>query len=206
MNVHLHLPDRDFAGYIFDCDGTLADTMPLHHRAWARVVAEAGGEFPADLFYRWGGRPGPEIVASLNELQGLALDARRTVDAKEVFFVEMLHEVRPIDEVVAVARRVKASGLPLAVASGGHREFVELTLEAIGLGGFFDVLVCAEDYTKGKPHPEPFLTAARKLGVPAGDCLVFEDSPAGIEAARAAGMQCVVVPVPRAAGERAGSA
>ncbi|EIP97128.1 haloacid dehalogenase superfamily protein, subfamily IA, variant 3 with third motif having DD or ED [Opitutaceae bacterium TAV1] len=192
--MNLTLPNRIFGGYIFDCDGTLANTMPLHYHAWARVVRESGGEFPRDLFYSWGGRPGPEIVASLNELYRLDLDPGRTVDLKEEYFVELLPEVQPIEPVVEIARRMLAHGRPVAVASGGHRRYVELTLLAIGIKDLFDVIVCAEDYARGKPDPAVFLTTAVRLGVSPGECVVFEDSPAGIEAARAAGMHCVIVP------------
>ncbi|AHF92179.1 haloacid dehalogenase [Opitutaceae bacterium TAV5] len=192
--MHLQLPDRDFGGYIFDCDGTLADTMPLHYRAWAQVVAEAGRNFPRELFYRWGGRPGAEIVTSLNAEYHLQLDVTETAEHKERYFLELIHEVKPVEEVVSIARRVHERGHLLAVCSGGYREFVEITLDAIGIKNLFDVIVCAEDYTKGKPAPDCFFTTAERLGVPPTDCLVFEDSPAGIAAARAAGMACVVVP------------
>ena len=195
MYPPVELPPRDYAGYIFDCDGTLADTMPLHYRAWARVVAEAGGEFSEPLFYRWGGRPSAEIVQSLNADFGLRMDVTDTVKRKEAYFVELIDEVKPIEDVVAIARSIHAKGLPLAVCSGGYREFIELTLETIGIRSLFDVMVCAEDYTRGKPAPDCFLTTAERLGVPPAECLVFEDSPAGIAAAKAAGMACVIVPV-----------
>jgi beta-phosphoglucomutase-like phosphatase (HAD superfamily) len=111
------IPDREFGGYIFDCDGTLADTMPLHYRAWTRIVAELGGTFP-----------------------------------------------------------------------------IERTLDAQGIRLRFSAVVCVEDYTRGKPCPDPFVEAARRLNVHPADCLVFEDSPLGIQAAEAAGMQSVFVP------------
>ncbi|MFA6288930.1 MAG: HAD family phosphatase [Opitutaceae bacterium] len=187
------LPDRIFRGYIFDCDGTLADTMPLHFRAWARVVKEGGGEFPEAFFYQWGGRPSATIVEDLNRMMGLRLDLLETVDRKENYYLEMLHEVRAIPPVVEIARRFHGRAA-LAVTSGGYRKYVELTLEAIAIKELFDVIVCAEDYEHGKPHPAPFLETARRMGIPPADCLVFEDSPAGLEAAKNAGMECVYVP------------
>ncbi|MFA7344092.1 MAG: HAD family phosphatase [Terrimicrobiaceae bacterium] len=189
----IELPQRQFSGYIFDCDGTLADTMPLHYRAWARVVEESGGRFPEELFYSWGGRPSETIVADLNATFGSAFGIVDTAERKEAYYYELLHEVRPIQAVVDIALGLQGRA-PLAVASGGYRRYVELTLDAIGLTGVFPVIVCAEDYEHGKPHPAPFLETARRLGVPAGDCLVFEDSPAGLEAARRAGMECVCIP------------
>ncbi|MDR1282959.1 MAG: HAD family phosphatase [Opitutaceae bacterium] len=202
MNVNI--PDRDFDACIFDCDGTLADTMPLHYRAWSRLVAEAGGHFPVELFYSWGGRPSEEIVASLNALHPgkLNLDPVRASAVKEEYFVELLPEVRPIVPVVEFARQWHGRGKPLAVSSGGYRKFVEMTLEAIGVRDLFGIVVCAEDYARGKPHPDPFLTAAARLGIAPERCLVFEDSPAGIAAARAAGMHCVVVRLPEEKEER----
>jgi len=188
-------PSRKYGGYIFDCDGTLADTMPLHYRAWARVVEEGGGRFPEELFYSWGGRPSETIVADLNRTFGSDLAILETAERKEAYYLELLHEVTPIQAVVDIALGLRGRA-PLAVTSGGYRKYVELTLDVIGLKDVFPVIVCAEDCGHGKPHPDPFLETARRLGVPAGECLVFEDSPAGIEAALRAGMECVRVPAP----------
>ena len=191
--MELHVPTRTFAAYIFDCDGTLADTMPLHYRAWKRMVEEEGGQFPAELFYSLGGVPTHLIIEHLNTAQSLRIDVPTAAHRKEEYFVELIAEVRAIEPVLAIARRVHGS-VPMAVCSGGYRRYVERTLEAIGIEGIFDAIVCAEDCARGKPHPDPFVEAARRLGVPPGDCLAFEDSPAGVESARAAGMECVFVP------------
>lgn len=194
MNLmKIDLPSRDFKGYIFDCDGTLADTMPLHFQAFARVVREAGGVFSEALFYQWGGRSTERIVEDLNKTLGLSLDVSEAVERKETYFVERLQEVEPIEPVVEIARRLSGQAV-LAVASGGYRKYVELTLEAIGIKELFGVIVCAEDYVNGKPHPEPYLETARRMGIRPEDCLVFEDSPAGLESARSAGMECVYLP------------
>jgi HAD superfamily hydrolase (TIGR01509 family) len=192
----LDLPGREFAGYIFDCDGTLADTMPLHYRAWSRTMTEAGADFPEHLFYAWGGRPAAEIVAALNERCALAMPVDETVARKEAYFSDLLHEVVPIKAVIGVVR-AKHGRVPLAVASGGHRHIVHATLDILEIRNLFAACVCAEDYQRGKPAPDPFLEAARQMGVPPGECLVFEDSPTGIEAARAAGMSHVFVPPPQ---------
>jgi HAD superfamily hydrolase (TIGR01509 family) len=194
--VTLDLPDREFAGYIFDCDGTLADTMPLHYRAWSRAMTEEGADFPESLFYAWGGRPAAEIVAELNLRCGLSMPVGETVERKEGYFSDLLHEVAPIDPVIGIAR-AKHGRAPLAVASGGHRHIVHATLDILEIRGLFAACVCAEDYLRGKPAPDPFLEAARRMGVPPSECIVFEDSPTGIEAARAAGMSHVFVPPPR---------
>lgn len=191
--MELTLPNRAFQGYIFDCDGTLADTMPLHYRAFARVVSEAGGEFSEATFYQWGGRPTVRIVEDLNASLGLDLCPERASELKEAYFVEMLGEVKAIEPVVDLARRLHGQAV-LAVASSGHRKYVELTLDALGIKDLFSVIVCAEDYSRGKPYPDPFLETARRMGISPNDCLVFEDSPAGLEAAANAGMECVFVP------------
>jgi HAD superfamily hydrolase (TIGR01509 family) len=192
--MQLDIPDRRFAGYIFDCDGTLADTMPIHHRAWQRLMAELGGDFPEELFYAWGGRSTRQILELLRDDRGLAVDdIEAAVRRKETFYLAMIHEAKPIEPVLQVARRLHGSA-PLAVASGGFRKYVELTLEAIGARGLFSAVICAEDTARGKPFPDPFLEAARRLGVEPQECLVFEDSPLGVRAAEAAGMRSVFVP------------
>jgi HAD superfamily hydrolase (TIGR01509 family) len=190
----LSIPSRRFGGYIFDCDGTLADTMPLHYRAWQRLVGESGGSFPETLFYSFGGRPTAQILALLQVEHGLRVtDPQATALRKEEYFAELIHEVKPIEPVLEVAREMHGVA-PLAVASGGLRHYVELTLAALGIRALFYTVVCAEDYSRPKPFPDPFLEAARRLKVDPRDCLVFEDSPVGIDAATAAGMQSVFVP------------
>ena len=192
--MKLEIPARQFGGYLFDCDGTLADTMPLHYRAWKRIIEETGGTFSEDLFYQLGGKPTEQIFELLRDEHGLEVtDVKAAAEKKEEYFLELIHEVKPIEPVLAIARRLHPT-VPMAVASGGYRKYVERTLEAIGVRSLFEVVVCAEDCARGKPFPDPFLKAARRLCVPPEDCLVFEDSPLGVQAAAAAGMQCVFVP------------
>ena len=192
--MKLQIPDRAFSAYIFDCDGTLADTMPLHYRAWKRLVEEHGGLLSEELFYRLGGKPTQQIIELLRDEHGLKVaDTHGAARRKEEYFVQTINEVRPIEAVVQIVRRWHTIR-PLAVVSGGFRKYVEMTLDAIGIRALFDTLVCVEDYARGKPSPDPFLEAARRLNTPPGECLVFEDSPLGLQAAEAAGMQCVFVP------------
>jgi HAD superfamily hydrolase (TIGR01509 family) len=193
--LKLEIPAREFGGYIFDCDGTLADNMPLHYRAWSMAMADFGGQYPEELFYEWGGRPTANIVAALNERFGLSMDVESVVHRKEEYYFQLIPEVAPMEEVVGFARSLWGKS-PLAVASGGHRALVVATLRALGIEDWFDAVVCAEDYDQGKPHPDPFLLAAKLLGVPPEDCVVFEDSPTGIEAAKSAGMEWVFVSSP----------
>jgi len=191
--MDIDFPTRRFGGYIFDCDGTIADTMPLHFLAWTRAMEEFGGQFPEDLFYAWGGKPTDVIIGQLNAMFGLSLDVGETLRRKENYYLEMVADARPVGPVLEFARSIFGTA-PMAIASGGHRELVDATLGALGITGLFDAVICAEDYDCGKPAPDPFLEAARRLGVPTHECVVFEDSPTGIQAAEAAGMAHVFVP------------
>jgi HAD superfamily hydrolase (TIGR01509 family) len=191
--LKLDIPNRTFGGYIFDCDGTIADNMPLHYRAWSMAMADFGGQYPEDLFYAWGGRPTAVIVGLLNEKYGLTLDVDETVRRKEQYYLGLIPEVVPVPEVMEIVKSMHGTA-PLSVASGGHRELVENTLNVLGIRHLFQAIVCAEDYKHGKPHPDPFLLAAKLISVAPEDCVVFEDSPIGIEAAQAAGMAWVHVP------------
>ena len=188
----LELPGGDFDAYIFDCDGTLADTMGLHYEAWKMALAPHGAHLPEDLYYTWGGRPTREIVEALNEMQGLFMDPDHVVPYKEGLYHTLLPETKAIEPVVAFARSMHGKK-PLAVASGGGRLAVTSTLEKLGLLPLFDVIVTSEDYTNGKPAPDPYLEAARRLGIAPSGCLVFEDTEVGRQSAHAAGMECILV-------------
>jgi len=191
----LELPPGEFAAYIFDCDGTLADTMPTHYKAWLTALGDHADKFPEAMFYELGGVPTARIVEMLNERHELGLDVTAIVAHKEHLFLEMSHEIAAIEPVVALAKNYH--GLkPLAVASGGHRRIVMNTLRALGIADLFQAIITAEDYHRGKPAPDPFLEAALRLGVPPEQCLVFEDTSTGVAAATAAGMQVVLVPSP----------
>jgi len=196
--MSIQLPPAEFDGYIFDCDGTLANTMPIHYRAWVAALKkfEAPFIFEEDFFYHLGGTPTSRIGEIFNEKFGSRLDAHALAHHKEEIFESLMHDLTPIDEVVAYARRFKAEGKPVAVASGGLRWIVDKTLAMIGLEGFFPIIVTPEIVQRGKPFPDMFLLAAEKMGTAPARTLVFEDAQTGIEAAIAAGMQYVVVPRP----------
>ncbi|MEV1328251.1 HAD-IA family hydrolase [Micromonospora costi] len=194
--MSLPLPAGDYRAYLFDCDGTVADSMPLHHVAWQQALAEWGCELPEDLFYAWGGRPVADIIVDLNERHGLAMPVAAVAERREDLYRELLPRLTAVpgvlDHINEAYRRV-----PFAVVSGSTRESVTASLTTLGLLDRFDVLVCAGDYANAKPHPEAFLRAADLLGVAPQDCLVFEDTDMGIQAATAAGMASVRVPHPR---------
>jgi beta-phosphoglucomutase family hydrolase len=200
--MKLKLPAGKFAAYLFDCDGTIADSMPLHYVAWKKALGKWNCEFDEQTFYAWGGMPNSEIIATLNKTQGLTMAVEAVAAEKESLYYEMLPQLKAIAEVV---EHIDAQHrqIPFAVVSGGTRDVVVASLTALNLLDKFDVLVCAGEYKKGKPDPEPFLLAAEKLGVNAKDCLVFEDTEMGIQAATAAGMASVRVPAPWERGVRA---
>jgi beta-phosphoglucomutase-like phosphatase (HAD superfamily) len=177
---------------IFDCDGTLADTMPAHYQAWLETLRPHGIAFPEDRFYAMGGMPTGKILERLFAEAGRIPDVDGLTRQKEAAFVRKISEIRPIAKVVEVARRGRGV-LPMAIASGGHRHMVEMTLRQIGILDWFPVLVAAEDTVKHKPEPDVFLEAARRLDVALGICTVYEDTDLGIEAARRAGMRWIDV-------------
>ena len=193
--MRLELPPGPFKAYLFDCDGTIADSMPLHYVAWSRVLAEWNCAFSEELFYAWGGMPVAEIVATLNERDGLNMPVADVARRKEEFYLEILPQLKAVPEVL---EHIEASHgrIPFAVVSGSTRDSVTASLEALKILDRFDTLVCAGDYQKSKPDPEPFLTAAKRLGVDPWACLVFEDTDMGIQAATAAGMASVKIPQP----------
>ena len=185
-----HLQDHE--ALLFDCDGTLADTMPAHYRAWLRVSELHGLAFDEDRFYSMGGRPTREIVATLAREGGITIDIDAAATLKEESFLEQLDFVDPVDPVIDVVLRCKGR-VPMAVVTGGYRHVCEQILRQVGLEDCFDLIVASEDTQRHKPDPDPFLEAARRLGVNPAGCVVWEDSDLGIEAARRAGMQWIDV-------------
>lgn len=173
---------------IFDLDGTLADTMPVHYRVWMDVAARYGINFPEDVFYSMGGIPTLKIATTLAAQQGLTFDPAAVAKEKEQMVLQRVGEVLPIPAVVEIARRARMMG-PVAIASGGSRAMVERTLRQIGLYDWFPVIVTAEDTTRHKPDPDVFLEAARRMNVRPQICTVYEDTDIGLEAARRAGMR-----------------
>jgi len=190
--MRLTLPEGDFKAYLFDCDGTIVDSMPLHYVAWKMVMDEWGASFPEDIFYAWGGLPAAEILARLNAEQGLSMPVAEVEERKEALYFEIIHRLEAVPEVLHEVEAMHGK-IPFAVVSGSTRESVVKSLEALGILEKFDTLVCAGDYAKSKPDPEPFLTAAKRLGVKPEDCLVFEDTQMGVDAAKAAGMKWVKI-------------
>jgi len=192
------LPTRAYSAFIFDCDGTLADSMPLHQKAWVSALRKYGAtfEFGWELFMSRAGKSIELTVAELNAEFGMALDPALVSAAQRAQYDVLALGVKPIDEVVAFARERAQAGCPVSVASGGDAPTVARTLRTIGVSDLFPIVVTVEDVAHGKPAPDLFLLAAKRMGVAPADCLVFEDSLLGITAAERAGMGAVLVSRP----------
>lgn len=194
----IEIPARRFAGYIFDCDGTLVDSMPLGHIAWKAALQKSGAtfDFTWEVFVRRGGMGIAETVRELNLEFGSSMDPMQVVADQREFVWANLEQIRPLQPVVDFARAVSAFA-PCAVASGSERPVVARALEIVGIRDLFKAVVTREDVERGKPYPDTFLLAADLLGIPPEECLVIEDSPMGQAAAHAAGMQCIMVQAPK---------
>jgi beta-phosphoglucomutase family hydrolase len=193
--MKLKLPAGDFKAYLFDCDGTIADSMPLHYIAWSKALGEWNCSFNEELFYSWGGMPIVEIISALNQKHGLKMPVEQVAKRKEELYYQILSQLTAVAEVLEHIHHSHGK-IPFAVVSGSTRESVTASLNALNLLDRFDTLVCAGDYQRSKPDPEAFLIAARRLGVAPESCLVFEDTDMGVQAAIAAGMAWVKVPPP----------
>jgi HAD superfamily hydrolase (TIGR01509 family) len=195
--MKLDIPPGDFAGYLFDLDGTLVDTMPLHFVAWRQALWQCGlgRDLDEDFFYSLGGVPTLLVAQRIGEHYGVKLDAAQVEHVKEKIYVELLRDAKLIRPVVDFARRV-AKTHPVAIVTGGMPEVAQATLESAGLSALFPIVVTPADVPPGhgKPAPDMFLLAARRMGVEPERCLVFEDAEPGIAGARAAGMPVVRVP------------
>jgi beta-phosphoglucomutase family hydrolase len=177
---------------IFDCDGTLADSMPLHWRAWKQVTERYGIHFPEDRFYSLGGVPAPDIVKMLNKEQGRQLDCAAVAREKEAAFEQLIPQIPAVGRIADIARENHGK-LRMAVASGGSRRVITQTLHHLGIEDLFQAVVVSEDVARQKPAPDIYLEAARRLGVAPENCRAYEDTDLGLAAIRAAGMEAVDV-------------
>ncbi len=167
--------------------------MPLHFRSWNEAMAAYSAKFPPDLFDAMAGTPFEKTVELLNEKLGYSLPIAETVRRKEETYRALASSMKAVPSVLAIIE-AHYGRVPFAIVSGSPRASIESTLATLKLRDRFDVIVGAEDYAHPKPDPEPFLTAARRLNVSPEKCLVFEDAPQGIAAAKAAHMKWVLVP------------
>ncbi len=179
-------------GLIFDCDGTLADTMPLHWKAWQTISQRYRLHFPEERFYALGGVPSRHILRMLSEEQRISLDPIAVSKEKEEEYLVFLSHVGPIQAVVNIAREHHGR-IPMAVASGGTKPVIEMVLKHLNIREYFQAVVTSEDVVNQKPAPDIFLEAARRIGVAPQFCRAFEDTDLGMQAIRSAGMHAVDV-------------
>lgn len=179
-------------GLVFDCDGTLADTMPLHWRAWSMITQRHSLHFTEDRFYALGGVPSRDILKMLAQEQGRSLDHIAIAHEKEELYMPLMADVEPIHAVVEIARENHGK-VPMAVASGGTQKIICQVLEKIGIRDLFDAVVTSEMVRNQKPAPDIFIEAARLIGVDPKECRGYEDTELGMTAIRAAGMDAVDV-------------
>ena len=188
----MKLKNEHLKGIVFDCDGTLADTMPLHWRAWQAVSRRYKFHFPEDRFYSLGGVPSRDILKMIGEEQRIEIDHLAVAREKEAVYLPLIAQVEPINTVVGVAREFHGK-IPMAVASGGTKPIIEQVLQHLGIRQLFDAIVTSEDVVNQKPAPDIFLEAARRIGVPPQFCRGYEDTDLGMQAIRSAGMEAVDV-------------
>ncbi|MFO1485827.1 MAG: HAD family phosphatase [Verrucomicrobiaceae bacterium] len=191
----LEIPDYPFQAYIFDCDGTLVDSMPLHYIAWVEALRrhDAPFEFTEEMFYAHAGVKEQDVVKILNLKHGTNIDPVSLDEMKMEIFRERIPEVQPVHPVAEFAKSLHGR-FPMAVASGSEEPTVRGCLEATGLLHLFETIITPKLVKQGKPAPDMFLLAAERLGIAPSECLVLEDGNSGLEAAKAAGMQAVFIP------------
>jgi len=191
----MELPKDDFAAYLYDCDGTLVNSMPLHYEAWNHGLRKAGAswDLPVDYFYASGGKSMDVVLEELREKFGVLLDSLIVGESKEAFYHERIGSLKAFPDVAGHLQKSSSEGIPTGVVSGSARLAVEKSLEVTGLLEWIDVIVTADDVKRSKPDPEGFLLAAERLEGDPARCLVFEDGIAGKEAAESCGMTVVFV-------------
>ncbi|HQO22305.1 MAG TPA: beta-phosphoglucomutase family hydrolase [Spirochaetota bacterium] len=179
--------DENAKALIFDIDGTLVDTMEIHYKAWEKMFAQQGFNYPREVFYELAGIPTYKIVPILNERFNLKLDPEKTMNEKEKYFMELFGAVKEIKVVSDIARKYHGV-LPMSLGTGGRKDIAQMTMETVGLSKYFNIMVAADDVIHHKPAPDTFLKCAELMGVEPRFCQVFEDGELGLQAARTAGM------------------
>jgi len=177
---------------IFDLDGTLADTMPVHFQAYKNILREYGIEFTPGLFATLAGVPAVGTIIRLNEMFGTRMDPEKVGHFKESEYEKIMHKMKPVEPVVSLVKKYYGK-MPMAVGTGGYRRLAWKTMEILGLDAYFDILVSTEDVARPKPFPDTFLRCAELMSVDPVCCEVFEDGDLGIQAARAGGMMATLV-------------
>jgi beta-phosphoglucomutase family hydrolase len=177
---------------IFDLDGTLADTMPVHFLAYKEILSDYGIEFTPELFATLAGIPAVQTIQKLNEMFGTEMEPEKIGHLKEQVYEQMMHKMKPVEPVVTLVKKYYGR-MPMSVGTGGYKKLAWKSLKILELDKYFDILVSSEDVAHPKPHPETFLKCAEKMGILPQHCQVFEDGELGMQAAREAGMIATLV-------------
>jgi beta-phosphoglucomutase family hydrolase len=199
---------QQWLAVIFDWDGVIVDSSRAHEAAWELLGRETGRPLPDGHFKRSFGRKNDEIIPQILGWPVSAPEIVRLGRRKEELYRQVLREqgIAPLPGVAEFLAALKSAGVPCAVGSSTERLNIDTIMAGIGLGEYFNTIVSADDTTRGKPDPQVFLLAAERLGVPPAKCVVFEDAFAGLEAAKAGGMQAVAVATTHAAEKLRGHA
>jgi beta-phosphoglucomutase family hydrolase len=186
---------------IFDHDGVIADTEPMHLRADNAILARYGFSISAEANDSLVGVSTRKSWEILREMFKIPEAAEWLAEEKTSIAVSIIEKegILPNDGLLQLLERLQSRGCRLAIASGQYRKVIDAVLARLKISHYFSVIVSGEDTTNGKPNPEVFLTAAKRLGVNPEECLVIEDSESGVIAARAAKMKCVALSTPSTA-------
>lgn len=179
---------------IFDMDGVIVDSEPYSMRALIEVLREHGIDPTPEDLQRSYGRTIREDFAHYFRKYGVTADLDAAIVRKHARYCQLAAgQLKPFPGVMALVERLRRHGYRLGLASSGSQAKVELGMHALSINGIFDTIVTGDDVTQSKPHPEIYLLAARRLGVEPAACVVIEDAPAGVQAAKRAGMRCIAV-------------
>jgi beta-phosphoglucomutase-like phosphatase (HAD superfamily) len=192
MDATLIAPTPPYSALIFDCDGTLADTLPVHFQTWSTSLKAVGADISKEWYYQYCGTSAKEMLQLLKDLFGYEFDSESVIASRQKHYRTLIHMIKEIQAIAEIVR-THYGKVPIAVASGGERSVLEATLDSIKFRNFFDTIVSIDDVERGKPEPDIFLLASQRLGVAPEDCIVYEDSDGGLEAARRAGMRSIDV-------------
>lgn len=188
--------DEQIDCLIFDLDGTIADTMPIHIEAWIEMGNKYGAQLTAEMINTYAGSPTSKVIQILNDEYGWQMEVEEGASLKSELFstkLDKIDRIFPLEPIWEIAERYKGIK-PLCIGTGSGRANAHKTIRLMGADGFFDYVVTATDVQNHKPHPETFMLSAQKFNVAPERCLVFEDGQLGIVAAIDGGMNALLYP------------